>query len=74
MKKDLRLRVSPETIRNVIKQLKHSSRVDREEPLLSAQNVEKRLRFATKHVSLDPEYWDETKIMLYSHDGQQSVW
>ena len=48
-------------------------------PLLSAQNVEKRLRFATEHVSLPPEYWhdvifsDETKIMLYYHDGLQRV-
>ena len=36
----------------------------------SAQNVKKRLRFATQHVSLPPEYWDDVifsdkmKIML----------
>ena len=47
--------------------------------MLSAQNVEKRLRFATEHVSLPPEYWDdvifsdETKIMLYYHDRPQRV-
>ena len=48
-------------------------------PLLSAQNVEKRLRCATEHFSLPPEYWDdvifsdETKIMLYYHDRPQRV-
>ena len=47
--------------------------------LLSAQNVEKRLRFATENVSFPPEYWDdvifsdEMKIMLYYHDGQQRI-
>ena len=52
----------------------------RKNPLLSAQNVGKRLRFATEHLSLLPEYWDggifsdQTKIMLYYHDGRQRVW
>ena len=47
---------------------------------MSAQNVEKRLQFATEHVSLLPEYWDtvifsdEVKTMLYYHDGQQRAW
>ena len=62
MEKDLGLRVSHETIRNVL------------------ENVEKRLRFATEHVTLPPEYWDdvifldETKIKLYYHDGPERVW
>ena len=49
------------------------SRVTRTKPLLSAQNVEKRLIFATEYMSLSPEYCDEvifsdeTKIMLYYH-------
>ena len=48
--------------------------------MLSAQNVEKRLRFVTEHVSLPPENWDDvifsdkTKIMLYYHDGSQRLW
>ena len=47
--------------------------------MLSAQNIENRLQFATEHVSLIPEYWhdvifsDEAKIMLYYHDGPQRV-
>ena len=52
----------------------------RKNTLLSAQNVEERLRFAMKHMSLSPEYWDdviflyETKIIRYYHDGLQRVW
>lgn len=80
MEKDFGLRVSHETIRNVLQKHKYSSRVARKKPLLSAQNVEKRLRFATEYISLPLEYWDdvifsdETKIMLYYHDGPQRVW
>ena len=46
-------------------------------PLLSAQFVEKRLRFETECSALRPKYWrdvifsDETKIMLYYHAGSQ---
>ena len=79
VEKDLGLRVSHETIRNVLEKHKYSSRVARKIPLLSAQNVEKRLRFATEHISLLPGYWDDvifsdgTKIMLYYHHGLQRV-
>ena len=70
MEKDLGLRVSYEIIRNVLEKYKYSSRV----ALLPAQNIEKRLRFATKHVLRSPDCWDdvifldEIKIMLYYHD------
>lgn len=80
VEKDFQLRVSHTTIRNVLLKHKYSSRVARKKPLLSAQNIEKRLRFATEQVSLPPAYWDdvifsdETKIMLYYHDGPQRVW
>ena len=80
MEKNLGLRVSNETIRNILEKHKYSSKVARKKPLITAQNVEKRLRFATEHVSLPPEYCDdvifsdETKIMLYYHDGSQKVW
>ena len=55
---------------------KHSTRVARKKPLLS---VEKRIRFASEHLSLPPEYWndafisDDTQIMYY-HDGPQRDW
>ena len=81
MEKDLGLRVSHETIRNVLEEHKYSSRVATKKLLLSAQNVEKRFRFATEHVSLPPEYSDrdaifsdQTKIRLYYRDGRLRVW
>ena len=80
MEIDFGLRISHKTIRYVLEKHKYISRVARKKPVLSAQNVEKRLRFATKHVSLSPEYWDdvifldEMKIMLCYHDGSQRVW
>ena len=79
VKKYLGLRVSHETIRNVLEKHKYSSRVSRKNPLLLAQNVESKLGFATEHVSLSPEYWDnvifsdEMKIILYYHDRPQRV-
>ena len=79
VEKGLRLSVSHENIRNVLKKYKYSTRVARNKQLLSAQNVEKRLKFAIEHISLPPEYWqdliflDERKIMLYHHDGPQRV-
>ena len=74
-KTPLGLRVSHESIRNVLKKHKYSSRVARKKPLLSAQNVKKILRFAIDYISLPPEYWDngifsdETKILLYYHES-----
>ena len=55
MEKDLGLRVSHETIGNVLEKHKYTLRVSRKKPLLLAQNIEKRLGFATEHVSLSPE-------------------
>ena len=43
VEKNLGLRSSHDTIRNVLEKHKYSSRVARKKPLLSAQNVEKRL-------------------------------
>ena len=80
VKKDLGLRVFHEIIRNFPEKNKYSSREARKKNLLSAQNAENTLQFATEHVSLPPEDWDdvilsyETKIMLYYHDGSQRVW
>ena len=57
VEKDLETRnssVSHETIRNVLERHKYSLRVATKKKILSAQNVEKRLRFAFEHVSLPP--------------------
>ena len=71
VEKDLGLRVSNETIRNVFEKNTNILQEARKKLLMSGQKVEKRLRFTTEHVSLPPEYWDdvifsdETKIMHY---------
>lgn len=72
--------VSHETVRQAIMRNKYSSRVARKKPLLSAENVNRRLSFATMFVSQPTDYWndvifcDETKIMLYYNDGPSRVW
>ena len=44
------------------------------------QYLEKRLQFATEHISIPPEYWDdiifsdEAKIMLCYHDELEGSW
>ena len=54
-------------------------RVFHEEKKTSAVSTKCR-RYATEHVSLPPEYWDdvissdEKKIMLYYHDGPLRIW
>ena len=79
-KKVLGIRVSRETIRNVLEKHKYSSREARKIPCCQHKMQKKRLRFAIEHISLSPEYWedvifsDETKILLYCHDGSQRVW
>ena len=47
VEKALGLRVSHATTRNVLEKHKYSSRVARKKPMLSAQSVEKRLRFTS---------------------------
>lgn len=80
LQKDCRVDVSHETIRKTLIDHKYSSKTARKKPLLSVQNISKRLTFAVKHDSLPTEYWndvifcDETKIMLYTHDGPNKVW
>lgn len=59
---------------------KYYSRVARKKPLLSTLNIEIRFKFTIEHNSFPPDYWDdvifcdETKVMLYYHDGPQKVW
>lgn len=71
--------ISHETVRNVLQKQQYFSRTARKKPLLSANNIEKRYTFAIEHVRFGAEYWDdvifcdETKLMLYYHDGPQKV-
>jgi len=72
--------VSHETVRQAILRHKYSSRVARKKPMLSLVNVEKRFSFAVNMIGQPAEYWDdvifcdETKMMLYYHDGPSRVW
>ena len=76
MEKYLGLRVSRETITNVLEKHNYSSKVARNKTPTGST----KLRFATEHVSLPPEYWgdvifsEKMKIVLYYHDGPQRVW
>lgn len=80
LKEECGIVVSHETVRQVILRHKYSSRSARKKPLTSAENVKKRLSFATKLISEPIDYWDdvifcdETKIMLYYNDGPTRVW
>ena len=80
MEKDLGLRVSHETIINVLQKQKLSSRMARKKAPAVNTKCKKRLQFSTEHISLPPEYWvdvmlsDQPNIMLYYHDGPQIVW
>lgn len=72
--------VSHETVRQAILREHYSSRSARQKPLLSEQNIQKRLKFASEYISKPDDYWDdvifcdETKIMLYYNDGPTRVW
>lgn len=80
LKEECGVLVSHETIRQFLKNNQYTSRVARKKPLLSAQNVEKRLSFARMYIGKPNDYWDdvifcdETKIMLYYNDGPNRVW
>lgn len=80
VKNDSHKDVSHETVRKVLKANQYSSHVARKKPLLSKVNIEKRLSFAVANFDQASEYWDdvifcdETKIMLYYHDGPSKVW
>jgi len=80
LKNDCNKTVSHETIRKVLNTHKYSSHVARKKPLLSAINIDRRLKFSIANANRPAEYWndvifcDETKIMLYYHDGPSKVW
>jgi len=80
LKNDCNKTVSHKTIRKVLNTHKYSSHVARKKPLLSAINIDRRLKFSIANANRPAEYWndvifcDETKIMLYYHDGPSKVW
>ncbi|GFV54025.1 HTH_Tnp_Tc3_2 domain-containing protein [Trichonephila clavipes] len=49
--------VSAETVRNVIRHTRYSSRVTRKKPFISLQNQKKRLEFAKSHQLKTDNFW-----------------
>jgi len=80
LKNDCNKAVSHETIKKVLNTHKYSSHVAKKKPMLSAINIDTRLKFSIVNANRPAEYWndvifcDETKIMLYYHDGPSKVW
>jgi transposase len=72
--------VSPQTVRNVLKEHSFKAVTKKEKPLLTAVHRKKRLAFALRHKEWTVEDWkrvmwsDETKINRIGSDGKQWVW
>lgn len=80
LKKTMKLDVVAKTIRNFLKKNGYNNRISCKKPLLSHNNVSKRLMFANEYITEDDEFWndvifsDEVKFNLFGSDGQQKVW
>lgn len=80
LKKDEGIEISPQTIRNRIKENGFNSRVVRKKPYLTKRHMQRRLDFAKKYVNMPLTYWkrvlwsDESKFNLVCSDGKQKVW
>lgn len=72
--------VSAETIRRVLRKANYHGRVARKKPFISKVNRDKRIAFATKHISEPADFWknvifsDESKFNIFGSDGQCYVW
>ena len=72
--------VSPQTIRNVLKEHQMKAVVKKKKPLLSVRHKKERLNFALKYREWTEEDWkrvivsDETKINRFGSDGRKWVW
>lgn len=79
IKNNLRLDVTPKTIRNRLKDANFKSRVAIKKPYITAANIKKRLQWAKDHKDWTIEQWkhvvfsDESKITL-RWSGQRLVW
>lgn len=80
IEKDHNLKVTPQTVRNRIRDHGFQGRVVRKKPYLSKKHMKKRLEFAKKYHSMPLSFWkkviwsDESKYNLKSSDGIQKVW
>ena len=72
--------VTPQTIRNRIREQGYRGRVVRKNPFLTAKQMKRRLEFAKKYEKMPISYWkkilwsDESKYNLVSSDGVQKEW
>lgn len=73
-------KVSPETIRNVLRRANYHGRVARRKPWISKINQKKRLEFANAHLQKSNDFWkcvlfsDESKFNIFGSDGRAYVW
>lgn len=73
-------KVSPSTVRNVLRKEGFHGRVPRRKPLISPINRKKRLNFAKMHLNKDINFWqkvlfsDESKFNIFGSDGRTMVW
>ena len=77
---DHNIRVSAQTIRNVLKDEGLKSAVKKKKPLLKRTHIRQRLEFARKYQHWTVEDWkrvvwsDETKINRFGSDGRKWCW
>jgi len=76
----IKKKISPETVRRVIKKNGYNSRSIRRKPLITKVNQKKRFNFAEKHAYINENFWndvifsDESKFNIFGSDGKQKVW
>lgn len=76
----LKMIVSAETVRRVLRKHNFHGRVARKKPFISKKNQKDRLKFANEHISKDFDFWkkfifaDESKFNIFGSDGRGYVW
>ena len=74
------IEVSPQTVRNVLREKGYRGCVARKKSFISAKNLKKRLEYARKYVEEPEEFWnnviftDESKFNIFCSDGLVRVW
>ena len=73
-------KVTPQTIRNVLKRKGFHGRVARKKPYVNERNRRKRLKFAKEFISKEEKWWkdvifaDESKFNVFGSNGRTMVW
>ena len=80
VQEDHNITVTPQTIRNRIREQGYRGRVVRKKPFLTSKQMKRPLEFAKKYEKMPISYWkkilwsDESKYNLVSLDGVQKLW